>query len=1803
MNFNTIRKKTFKSKNFPKNEDGLEEEDSVQSEAEDKYDSDSENSSSSLDSEKKDEEMSDPEEKKSGEESQSQNEMELEKEELNQIFSPTKFKFIDQKLINLLSVYSKTFLNLDGCLGHIQQSAVDDLDKSKFYCAGFNYILQCFFLNLQNQDVYQQIIVHFDSLTQVGFKLLSFNMSYVEDQKNIEIKEYTVDFSKNFLEIYFAVSGENGIKAPLNFISYAFKYLNIYLQMTDKKDFQKNSLIAVKQYMKILYHFFVNHFDRCSIFSQDDFKNLFLIGCQILLDHGFSDVFLTVIDILTLVFEYCDEKIYTEKLMDYLIDCFTKFIDTYSFKNPFYKLDRGVIRRYHSYFGEYNTREENVGNISLFTYLFLKCFNIWYYKINDNFEEFIKFTQKIQSKSNPNTLLCFYCLIDDLLKLKYSFEFSITLHIIGNIQMFLTDYLKEKTGDLNTKKFFLALLELIIDNYLKDLKKLSQDHLCFTLPSNKNISAIKKVKKKIKAGDDVDMDDGQSDSLCECFSCSFTTSNKNESLRCKLCKCLFNSNFNISGMDDSKESESVCFLCQIENFLETNGMIVDIGDNAKFFDSNEEIINQNAQTQNLPIFNTKPDETESSLFAEENKQTMFEKLLAYQDIIFGRTFPIIKMMMFNFVALNKSYDSKVFSKSVDYSFKNFLNFIIGKKALDNPLILKIYNSFEENYKKLKDRLSNVVYEIKISTELTEYYLYFYYYLNLLFNGQWQVIRLLLNRGVHFHLKRKCFSILTKFTNFEKDSNIFHLVNINLANAYKEEESPSIRELYIDFFYKLYQNKKVTMKVMVDILINSLGDTCFLVRKRVIQTLIAFFEEDINVENETVIIFYFLKKISDKSESDKIKAILCEFFVNHLNRTSKTEKVTTKTFIDIFVNKIKEHQSEGYFVNSFAVYLNKLFSQINPRLTNLSYVSEYLCKKYLINIKGGDKDNILAALSLLKILTQYEIISAQSYMEFLLDGLEAQYDSAKKVKIMVYTCKIIENIFKFKGNENNERKITLKYNVLNSLNKALMTLIDGSPANVMYAALEAYFALLNSTMISSTHINELIKGIFLALENDFIKKKISKNYDKSFVSRALPVIGMAVNNLKDNDIKYIFQFSETLKDKLNDVEIDLKDLIDIIFEVLSFYALSKPKEDILPINFDAFEGLTYFWIKYPDYLKKSENIIDHVMKLIKSDKEKLRMINVFKKFYTQIEDNIKECQKKIKEGRQNEGEVMNDYGKIHLYFDKYSNNFASYLSEGTTSEIKLAALDLLNICIDSGNIDLFAALPHIFASLFDYYPSIRFESVKLLEKIINVKKKEFYTVGPEMIVKAYNFHKNNYIDPKNLNGFVKYQSEENKDEYLTNIKEYFLDLFLHKLSKIDENGKIRKNFLKIFTDEFNKMNNLELTYGELDSTVSNVNKVIKDFDYYEFVAKLIGDFKYKTAGEILYVINEIYPKYDEALGSFKTKLKDYKKEDHVKKMNMKTYLSFLFTGLRGFLIKYLLIKYDTVITKEEIEKIPFIGWSKFYETVKTVHPDLEGIQKKKRGKKKKNDSDEDGESKKGKGIKFKLNIAKYPFTAFYEVYQIILNEVNSNYIVKEKKFHDSNMNSCKLGMKKLKKFVKISYEDLRNFHKSTVVLLKAHKFKDKLSSYPKELFKMIYEENNNPEDSKKAQYIKSTISKLRKKANASQMDVTDDDLFGDNKGRTQGTMTYSKIPTKFSTKGGFSKINASSKLSLDEEEEEIDTRSKKVTTIDISDDDDLYKTPVKNKKKKNKRKDSDDESDLKLRNSASKSNNKRRKGKK
>ena len=278
----------------------------------------------------------------------------------------------------------------------------------------------------------------------------------------------------------------------------------------------------------------------------------------------------------------------------------------------------------------------------------------------------------------------------------------------------------------------------------------------------------------------------------------------------------------------------------------------------------------------------------------------------------------------------------------------------------------------------------------------------------------------------------------------------------------------------------------------------------------------------------------------------------------------------------------------------------------------------------------------------------------------------------------------------------------------------------------------------------------------------------------------------------------------------------------------------------------------------------------------------------------------------------------------------------------------------------------------------------------------------------------------------INSFVKIIDPETKEYKSSN--ENIFELLFYKINK--KNNKFQKKILEKYLTSLQEITNIEESFNTSSLSNNELKKCLNLYEYYEFISKLIGDFKFQNSEEVYLVFEKLFIEYENNICVCKAKYKQYKEDDNTKKMDLKLICSYLKSGLYLFLLRFLLIKYQ-IFSEDQIKDLNNEGWKKFLE---------------------KNISIENKKMKLPK--KLEPKIGKFKFIEFYSNFEILNIQLFDNQVKPNNKFtkdNKMNINNC-LG--RLKSFA--------NMDISTFIGL----YNGKKRAFSDLSFKILFDDNIN-----------------------------------------------------------------------------------------------------------------------------------------
>lgn len=1485
-------------------------------------------------------------------------------------FNSNEYPFIDNNLVKLLNEMSSQAQTVSNFLINYEKKLYFDksVEVNKFFSSLYKLSLQKLLYIIKENSIYQEIINSFSILNKISsiilynnYNLLTKNNKQKDDDIS-QIHSFSLEISYLTIEIYLTIIYTNNIQSPTQFISsslaYISKYLNIY------SDINEAPLLNIKRYIDIIHQLLTGYKSFNVIFTIDQYKDIFFICFDLLKIPSLSFSFTSIIDILCNVISLSNDKIFIDKFIEHLIIIFDDFLCKHSYNDSSFKyflINKNVPKKLKYQFGEYKCL--NGETISLYTYLFLRFYSLLYIKEWNFLENFEKFLCKFFTWNYPSILVCLQCLLYDLIKIKYNVEFCVTLVILTNFYLSFINFISQNEIDLNKKKFFLNLLDVFFNDLLNDFDYFKNSYLCFGyshIKSNLTKDQQKKQLKKIK-----------SFNTCHCFSCLYSKVQRKNVFYCQDCLC--QTNLRLQLIDPVKDDNmNVCGFCNMKNYFESCGIVFDKEKEMQLIEINEEVLEEveksrkrlkKEKLKQLEKANLELDLSTPKVQCKE----LFDKFLLYQDILYKNAFLFLKVNLLNFIRIASNIQNKTVSNNIDISFNIFIMNLISDQKMKNAVYKDFSQSILQFYNVQKERVFNLQKSIIIDDDTIKYFFFFHSYVNFLFAGHWKLTQLIITKGnIHWNIRAKALKILQQFIKFESTDNIFQNFDIGIISALITDASFNIRELSLDILFNLYQNSKIERGNFICVLYQNINENSFLIRKRIITALSDLVLKENEREHLKQIILIFLNKLNDNTESEKIKKMIWDYFSYsfHQNGKAVSSKKKNKNellflTVDIFINILSESENICNGNNPMVDNLKRLFDNITKKGTQYDNVIDYLVSKYMSNFNialigkytVNELMEVIQSLNLIKILSTYNSQNIKVYIECICNLITPRKETGNDNNNNMYLniiiqicCEILTNII---SNKTSSKDLGIKTHMINTIENNLLHIILYKPILTMIASIKTYVALFEKGLINLDNLGKLTIQNFRFLDN--LKKNNSNNpiekIPEIIISKSLSLFSYVIYCLDQEQLIYIF--NTFLQSSGNEIE-DINVLTDYIYELFSYFCLLKP---ISNINYNSFQSFGFFWIKYPHYLNKSDSVISFIINNITNEEGKIILLRTFYNFFSQISLRCKESQNLTKQSQIQMNNKTIDFGIIHLFFEKFILRFSVFLIEDQNILIRTSTIHLLKLIIDFGNINPHLILPHVFTGLFDYNNEIRFITCCILEKTLQKSKDKFFALMKECLKYSFIYQKENYVQPNLINSFIKtktivnneknsnnpneIQTKPNYYEQIENTNENVFDLIYYKLSKVKGND-LSKRLLNSFISCLLNVTSLEIIFS--DEYDYDIKECLNKFEFYEFVCKLLGDFKYAQLKELMFVFDGIYPLYETYFCVFKSKFKSFKEDVKQYKIDMKLIFLTRVTGMLMFLFKFLILRYE-IFSDDENEKIHLKGWVEFFKEKTISKADL------------------------------------------------------------------------------------------------------------------------------------------------------------------------------------------------------------------------------------------------------------------------
>ena len=1612
----------------------------------------------------------------------------------------------------------------------LQQFSFEDINQCLFYSEVFIYLLKKTFFMLKNSGPNDELINIFNLIQRFAAQIISKNIKYLNTKSqtksanNFEdlnsLSSFTLQQIDFVIELYYIFITIRYLPQPDEFIDNSLEYLiNLYnIKNGTKIILKEHDIIYIKKYIETIHQSIKNRKKLQICLSLEQYKNIYTLGFLLLRDHKQLNIYYYIIEMLCDIIEIVDDNHYIDKFVTEYLLCFNCFIEEYNLvqeKFKSFKFSKNLYSSYLNYFGQYKLT--NSEDISLLTFFLMKISCYLYLKNSSYFTKFIEdFLHKIFSHNNQSFLLYILFIFKDFTKMKYDIEFSISINILTHIYLSITSLLSTPDTNLPCKKFLVIVLKFFMGDLLKDLKSLRNSYLCFgkqndelkkllhindsSNSSNNNNKKKNKNKNNKKEKEmDMDIEIKSEEQKCECFSCTFSTINKMKSFKCG--KCDINTNLRLQLIDPNKDDDlTICGFCNINDYFRACSNIFENEDKLELIKTNDNIFAQyskysksfknNKKNNNkkknkdssdddkekMDDILSKPDD-ESNNNTNNNKNNkeneLFDKCVFYQEMIYKKVFLFLKLNLLNFIYISNQVQTQDKSQNIFLSFKVFLRSLLQEEQLKDKNYITFIENLEQFFKMQKERVFNLHQDINIDEKTIQYFYFFHFYINFLFNGHWKILEILISeKSQHWQIKYQCMKILEKFIDIDKEANIFQNLSVSIVGPLLCDSSLNIREYSFELLFKLYQKKKIQRTDLIYILYNNINESSFIIRKRAIKALsnLVFYEKE--RDSLKSIILIFLNKIYDNSESDKIKSIIYDFFVQLFKNNLSTNNELLYYFLNIIIELFSgSEEISGNYSNYLSTQLNLLFEKIYDKINTYDIVIDYLMQNYIINKdKSNNSQNnennenlneelsltqrmeFIQALNFVQILTKYYKKSISIYIEYFCSLLEYNGDIVlHNNRIIQLSCMIIGNYFEEKKSGDNDNSniiededtFTIKYKTLCKIENLLLNIIMNKAPVITFSALETYFKMIKNGVIDVDKIEKFALMNFTFLKKLKEDEKKILNTQENIISKSLTIFSYIIYSLNDSEIL------NTFKDIYQTIDI----IKEVIFDLFSFYYLFRyniplqktkriTEQNIYLINLanslstKAFQSFTYFWVRFPYYLLKSDKIIQTTFDNLENADEKIIVLQSFNRLF-------KDMSIKCEESRINKDNSF-DFGIVHLFFENFIEKINLFLVEENCDIVRLEAIHLIKLIIDLGNLNVHKIIPYAFASLFDCINEIRCVAVEIIQKGFSISKDKSLNALGEGLKQAWKFQKKKYGSSKLINSFVKIIDPETKEYKSSN--ENIFELLFYKINK--NKIKFQKKILEKYLSCIQEISNMENSLNISSSSNAELKKCLNSFEYYEFIAKLIGDFKFQNSDEVYLVYDKLYMEYENNICVFKAKFKQYKEDESVQKMDMKLIINYLKSGLYLFLLRFLFIKYQ-IFSEDQLNDINNEGWKKFLE--KNINIDNKKIKLPK---------------------KLESRISKFKFIEFYSNFEILNIQLFDNQLKSYNKFNKENKTNINICLGRMKSFSNL---DINKF---------IGLYNGKKRSLADLSFKILFDDNNKGVEKLKRKTMFSTDIKVR-----------------------------------------------------------------------------------------------------------------------
>ena len=110
-------------------------------------------------------------------------------------------------------------------------------------------------------------------------------------------------------------------------------------------------------------------------------------------------------------------------------------------------------------------------------------------------------------------------------------------------------------------------------------------------------------------------------------------------------------------------------------------------------------------------------------------------------MMYKKVFLFLKLNLLNFIYISNQIQTQDKNANIFLSFKVFLRSLLQEEQLKDKNYITFIENLEQFFKMQKERVFNLHQDINIDDRTIQYFYFFHFYINFLFNGHWKILEI------------------------------------------------------------------------------------------------------------------------------------------------------------------------------------------------------------------------------------------------------------------------------------------------------------------------------------------------------------------------------------------------------------------------------------------------------------------------------------------------------------------------------------------------------------------------------------------------------------------------------------------------------------------------------------------------------------------------------------------------------------------------------------------------------------------------------------------------------------------------------------------------------------------------------------------------------------------------------------------------------------------------------------------------------------------------------------------------------